>query len=364
MTLVKELQENQKNITTRYLIMSLREIMSMYEEGEIEINPIYQRGYRWSQTDKTHLIESLILNFPIPPIFVYQREDGVWELVDGLQRISTMLEFYGKLPNEMINEQNKLEKLSKGKILTQLEGISPDVFLSENKEISLRLKKYPIHVVVIDAIENEIKNGKFEYEVFRRLNTYGARLSKQEIRNVTIALRDNRLYVLMDNFVKEDAFKNIFNFSGKKGDERKDLEVLLQFYLLMNIEKYKSDLNKAYDLYDILDDISIEITYEEMVETLNIMKEFLLKVYEIVELQSNYSFQYYNTAKGKFENGYQNHIFEIIVLQYFKDKEKLNLEFIKSIQSYTEWRSIRNLSNIKGNRRVLEVAKFVEEKNE
>ena len=153
-TLNDELKENLKNINTKYLVMSLREIMSMFDENEIKINPIYQRGFRWTQTDKTYLIESLILNFPIPPIFVYQREAGIWELVDGLQRISTVLEFFGKLPEEMINKNNRLEKLSAGKILTKLEGLSPEEFISTHKDLALKLKKYAIHVVIIDAIEN------------------------------------------------------------------------------------------------------------------------------------------------------------------------------------------------------------------
>ncbi|MGL5049510.1 MAG: DUF262 domain-containing protein [Fusobacteriaceae bacterium] len=358
MTLNQELQENLKNINTKYLVMSLREIMSMFEEEEIKINPIYQRGFRWAQTDKTYLIESLILNFPIPPIFVYQRNDGIWELVDGLQRISTVLEFFGKLPENMINENNKLDKLSAGKILTELEGISPDEFVTKHKDLALKLKKYPIHVVIIDAVENEVNNGKFEYEVFRRLNTYGARLSKQEIRNVTIALRDESLYEMMDNFTKEKAFTDIFIFGGKKADERKDLEVLLQFYLLYNIDRYKEKLNKVYDLYDLLDDISIEITREEMQVVLNEMKIYLEDIYKIVGEQK-YSFQPYDDKKKKFSQGYQNHIFEIVTLLYFKNKASLELGYLKQIESYTEWRTSLDIANVKGHKRVLEVVKYV-----
>lgn len=358
-TLNEELQENLKNINTKYLVMSLREIMSMFEENEIIINPIYQRGFRWTQTDKTYLIESLILNFPIPPIFIYQRDDGIWELVDGLQRISTVLEFFNKLPVEMVNENNKFEKLSAGKILTKLEGITPDEFITNHKDLTLKLKKYPIHVVIIDAVENGIKNGKFEYEVFRRLNTYGARLSKQEIRNVTIALRDESLYRMMDDFTQEEVFTKVFSFGGKKADERKDLEVLLQFYLLYNIEKYKEKLNKVYDLYDLLDDIAIEIVKEDMEVVLEAMREYLEFIYKIVG-EEKYSFQPYDIKKEKFSQGYQNHIFEIVTLLYLKNKEDLELNYLKKIESYTEWRTSLDIANVKGHKRVLEVVKYVD----
>ncbi len=358
-TLNDELKENLKNINTKYLVMSLREIMSMFDENEIKINPIYQRGFRWTQTDKTYLIESLILNFPIPPIFVYQREDGIWELVDGLQRISTVLEFFGKLPEEMINKNNRLEKLSAGKILTKLEGLSPEEFISTHKDLALKLKKYAIHVVIIDAIENEINNGKFEYEVFRRLNTYGARLSKQEIRNVTLALRDEELYEIMDNFTKEDIFNKVFTFGGKKLDERKDLEVILQFYMLYNIDFYQEKLNKVYDLYDLLDDISIEVQKEDMKKVLDIMRVYLQDIYEIVG-EENYSFQPYDEKKKKFSQGYQNHIFEAVTLLYFKNKENVTLDYLKCIESYTEWRNSLEIANVKGHKRVLKVLDYVD----
>lgn len=357
MELQDEIKESIKNIDTKYLVMSLREILSMYEDGELKINPIYQRGFRWNVQQKTYLIESLLLNFPLPPIFVYQREDGIWELVDGLQRISTILEFFNKLLPEHINEENKLIQLERGKFLTKLKGVTPANFHNEYKENSIRMKKYPIHVVIIDAIENGINNSNFEYEVFRRLNTYGSRLSRQEIRNVTLALRDKSLYEKMEEFVKKEIFKKVFSFSKSILEERKDLEVILQFHLLYNIAYYKSQVEKAYDLYDVLDDISISISMADLERSLLEMEKFLEYIYDIIQEES-YSFKVYEN--NKFSQGYQNHIFEILVLLYFKDKNKITIDFIKKIKSYAKWRKDQNISNVKGHRRVLAVLQYVE----
>lgn len=357
MDLQEELKEQAKNIDTKYLVMSLREIMSMYEDEELIINPIYQRNFRWDTREKSLLIESILLDFPLPPIFVYQREDGIWELVDGLQRVSTILEFFEKLSPDLINEKNKFDALESGIFLKNLKGITIKKFHDNYKDLVIKLKKYPIHVVIIDAKENGENNSKFEYEVFRRLNTYGARLSKQEIRNVTLALRNKDSYKELDNFVKSDNFKYVFSFSNAFSDERKDLEVILQFYMLNKIENYKKDLEKAYDLYDVLDDISTTISFEDIKEILAKMSDFILFIKDIVG-EKNYSFKAYE--KGKFTKVFQNHIFEIITLLYFKDKNKINLNFIKEIPSYTKWRSERKISNVKGNRRVLEVLKYVE----
>lgn len=360
MSLKEQLNENIKNVDTKYLVMSLREIMSMYEDQELKINPIYQRGFRWDVQQKTFLIESLLLNFPLPPIFVYQTEEGIWELVDGVQRISTILEFFGKLETSLINKNHKFESLEQGKILTELKGINIEIFHKEYKEIILRLKKFPIHVVIIDAIQNGINNSKFEYEVFRRLNTHGTLLSKQEIRNVTLALRDKRLYEIIDDFTKTDVFTDIFKFGEKAQEERKDMEVIIQFYLLVNVDGYKEELRKAYDLYDVLDDISLTISLEEMQLTLEKMEEFLIFIKSIIG-KVQYAFQPFSNKKEKFANGFQNHIFEILTLLYFKNKEIITQEFVKEIPRYGNWRTTRKLSNIKGHTRVLKVLEYVNE---
>jgi hypothetical protein len=100
MPLEDEVQKSRKEITTDGYEMSLGEIMSLYSSKELIINPQYQRYFRWDISQKTKFIESILLGIPLPAIFVYQSEQGVWELVDGLQRISTILEFTGLLRQE------------------------------------------------------------------------------------------------------------------------------------------------------------------------------------------------------------------------------------------------------------------------
>jgi uncharacterized protein with ParB-like and HNH nuclease domain len=89
--------------------ISFGELVSLYEKKELIVQPEYQRLFRWQPTQKTRFIESLLLNIPIPPIFVFSDKQGRWELVDGLQRVSTVLEFMGKLRDS----EGKLTPLSK-----------------------------------------------------------------------------------------------------------------------------------------------------------------------------------------------------------------------------------------------------------
>jgi hypothetical protein len=92
-----EIINTQRLVKTDAYQMSIGEIVSMYENREIVIDPDFQRLFRWDIGQKSRLIESLLLGIPLPSIFVFERGDSSWELIDGLQRVSTVLEFMGKL---------------------------------------------------------------------------------------------------------------------------------------------------------------------------------------------------------------------------------------------------------------------------
>jgi hypothetical protein len=100
MSLAEQISKKRKEIKTDGYPMSIGEWMSMYERHELDIHPEFQRFYRWTEPQKTALIESILLGIPLPPIFVSQREDGVWDVVDGLQRLSTIFQFVGILRDE------------------------------------------------------------------------------------------------------------------------------------------------------------------------------------------------------------------------------------------------------------------------
>jgi hypothetical protein len=77
--------------------MSIGEITNLYRDEELDIHPEFQRIYRWEDDQKTSLVESILLGIPLPSIFVAQAESGIWDVVDGVQRLSTILQFQGVL---------------------------------------------------------------------------------------------------------------------------------------------------------------------------------------------------------------------------------------------------------------------------
>ena len=83
-------------IRTKSLDVSFNELYDMYKDGELTIAPDYQRLFRWEEEKQSRFVESLILEMPVPPIFVIETQDGVYELIDGLQRISSYLHFRGE----------------------------------------------------------------------------------------------------------------------------------------------------------------------------------------------------------------------------------------------------------------------------
>ena len=171
--LLTDIETSRNTLQTDKLDMSFGEIMSMYDRGEIIINPDFQRLYRWSDYQKTRFIESVIIGIPIPPVFVAEDDSGRWELVDGLQRLSTIFTFFGNLKGDDV--KNKWG-LGAGDMLQSLDGYNADTL---PLKIQLNIKRAVCRVEIIKW------NSEYDlrFELFNRLNTGGSPLTNQEIRN-------------------------------------------------------------------------------------------------------------------------------------------------------------------------------------
>lgn len=93
MALKEEISKKRKDMVVDSYPMSIGEVMNLYKDGELDVHPEFQRFFRWDEEQKTKLIESILLGIPIPPIFVSQKLDGTWDVIDGQQRLSTILQF-------------------------------------------------------------------------------------------------------------------------------------------------------------------------------------------------------------------------------------------------------------------------------
>ena len=237
--LVKQVEESRKDIRTDRMDMSFGEIMNMYDEGEIIISPEFQRAFRWGKDTQTRFIESLILGIPIPPIFVAETKRNVWELVDGLQRLSTVLSFFGKLRDK---EKNNLV-LEDASILTELKGFTIDT-LPINFKLLLKRTVCRVEVIRYDS------EFDMRYELFNRLNTGGVRLSEQEIRNCIFRPYDNKFNKFIQDLSKRKYFLDIVKIRKEDADRMYAQELVLRFFTLKNFgTTFDKNIQKHMDDY-------------------------------------------------------------------------------------------------------------------
>jgi uncharacterized protein with ParB-like and HNH nuclease domain len=119
--LEQQIEERRRNIKTDGYAMSIGELTNIYQEGELDIHPDFQRYFRWSIQQKSDLVESILLGIPLPPISVSQRDNGIWDVVDGLQRLSTIFQLQGVLRDQNGKLVDPLI-LSRTRYLEALEG--------------------------------------------------------------------------------------------------------------------------------------------------------------------------------------------------------------------------------------------------
>lgn len=234
--LLEEVIKSRQEYVTDGYSMSIGELVSNYKEGEIDINPDFQRKFRWTDHQRSRLIESILIGVPLPSIFVYQNDKGIWEVVDGVQRISTILEFMGELKDEY-NKKLPPSKLTQTKMLPALEGIVWQDIPKEPLQIDFRRTKIEIKIIK----SNSHPNAKFE--VFQRLN-YSSVLSGQEYRNAVLIMLDKSLYVWLKELAENPDYTFCLDLTDRWKDEKYHYELVLRlfiFSLYANKPIYKVD---------------------------------------------------------------------------------------------------------------------------
>lgn len=228
MTLELQIADARREVSADIISMSVSELTNLFKEEILVIRPEFQRLFRWTADQKSKLVESMLLGIPIPSIFVSQDENGRWELVDGLQRVSTLLELQGLLPAKT-GARPELE-LTSTEFLPDLEGRSwsGSLPLSEAQKLDLRLARLDLRV---------IKRGsdpKAKFDLFQRLNSYGSPLTTQEIRTALIAGMNGDALAWMQRLSEHETYVQALALGDRLIDEQFDLELLLRFLMLHN----------------------------------------------------------------------------------------------------------------------------------
>ncbi len=215
-----EIPKEVRKLRTQAYDKSVIDIIRMIRDGDLILDPDYQRNYVWDNKKASLLMESILLNVPIPVIYVSEDEESRWSVVDGLQRLYSLYRFFS---NEF--------RLTRLEVLTELEGLT---YLKLNPKASRILNNGILRIIVI----LQESHPEIKYDIFQRLNQSPIRLTEQELRNcIYRGTFINMLKDLRNN-------KKFLACVGFKVPQKRflDAELILRYFALadsFNLEKGK-----------------------------------------------------------------------------------------------------------------------------
>jgi len=252
----------QADIDIREDPQTIFELLRKYDNGRLIIDPDFQRNVVWELDKKSKFIESVILNFPLPPWYLNQTKEGKLIIVDGLQRTTALHEFV----NDKFNLSG-LEALTKlnGYTFSELKELPGDYETRiEDKKLYIYLIKPSVPVKVV-------------YDIFNRVNTGGTKLERQEVRNCIFSGKSTKLLKQLSE--KEYFIKAIDD--GVSPKRMKDREVILR-YLAFKLFDYENDyqgdmsdfVERAMKKINLMDERDIDILKNDFERVMNLTFEF------------------------------------------------------------------------------------------
>lgn len=234
-TLVAEVDAAQRSVRTDAYSMSIGEIVSLYEEGDLVIDPEFQRLFRWEPGQKSKLVESLLLGIPLPSIFVFETENGKWELVDGLQRLSTILEFMGKLrspegelaPPSVLEATRYLPSLHNvvWEVSDLVDGVpvAEQQALEKSQQLAVRRARLGVEIL------KRPSDDATKFDLFQRLNAGGTQANAQELRNSIVLMVNAPYFRAIRDAAEAVPFKTVTGVSEEQEQKQRHIELAMRF---------------------------------------------------------------------------------------------------------------------------------------
>lgn len=231
-------QADLKNAVLYHTDWTVETLVTQLQKGRIELSPSFQRREAWNIKAKSLLIESIILNFPVPAITLAEKTAGSgFIVVDGKQRLTAIAQFLGAMRTSSFNSfrLNGLTQLTElnGKGYQDIQGMLP--------RYANAIENYSIRTNVIRGW----KNDAVLFSIFHRLNSASVKLSPQELRQ---SLHPGPFTDFIGRYCETSmALRSIF--PGPEPDFRmRDVELAIRFLsLAMFIGDYRGDLKKHLD---------------------------------------------------------------------------------------------------------------------
>lgn len=248
---------------------SVFELKRQYDRKRIELSPSYQRESVWSKKQKSELIESILMGIPLPIMYFFQDNQGIKQVVDGKQRLTTLFDF---LDNRFsLSELTVMPEL-KGKKFDDLDGLYQGKI--EDYKLSINVIKPPTP-------------DRIKFDIFDRVNRGGTRLNNQEMRN---AIYQGEATKLLDRLKDNEDFKNATD-NSVRSKVMKDRYMILRF-IAFYLWKEKLLTTKNGEFIDYKSDIDsflgktmefLNFTSSEMIMDIeNIFKKAMSNSYNIL----------------------------------------------------------------------------------
>lgn len=266
--LLTELNENKRKVDFDTFDITVKELTSMIADSLINIAPEYQRQFRWTQAGQSTFIESVFLGIPIPSLFMAANSDGTWELIDGVQRLSTLIHFMGDEKIRSTINQDKALELSALKKLSLFNG---KTFEELPKSVQLQFALKALKVTTI----SDKSDFNVRFDLFERLNTGGVKLEPQEIRSCIYRGRFNEK---LKEFSQNQLFSKLVRFEKSSEKDGTREEFVLRFFAFLYrynefqhsvvdfLNNYMAEASKHFD-YSYNEDL-FSVVFQELSQAL------------------------------------------------------------------------------------------------
>lgn len=219
--LLEQLNIERRGVDVAVADLTVREVVRMVRDGEMNAAPVYQRKFRWKPEDESRLIESLMLGLPVPSVFVAANTDFSLEVVDGLQRVSTLVHF-------LEPRQEDLEKIGReGPLvlsgLEKLEKLEGLTFAQLPDEVRRYFGRLGLRVTTL----TDKSDPNVRFQLFERLNRGAVALSSQEVRTVVYR---GALVELLKVLTEGGTFRDLVKLQQSQEDDGTRAELVLKFF--------------------------------------------------------------------------------------------------------------------------------------
>lgn len=217
----RELDAQRKKVDSDNFDVTVRELVRMVSDDELDRAPEYQRQFRWKEEQESKLVESIFLGLPVPTIFVATNKNGTWEIVDGLQRVSTLVHYVAD-PPDSLRSIDKAEPLRLSG-LEKLPAFNGLMFADLPGPLQLSFLKRPLRVTALsDKSDVDVR-----FDMFERLNTGGIALTPQEIR---ACIFRGKFAEFLEKLASDGNFNRIVKLKeGNENDGTRE-ELILKFF--------------------------------------------------------------------------------------------------------------------------------------